>query len=324
MGHPTHLIFMGVLFCTAAGGLESPANLSDAGIDKLASLIEQACPATAGDVSAGRDQCAVSLGNITELSQASLNDTVSWGGHIENDYVPAHNALTLLNALVWRKIYLSLFEFSGHHRLEILPDDSRLLHLDARLRHLPYSEYPYPFWHSENKWHAYQQTVQISLLFKGGKLLAGYRETSRGLPTTDHEWTGFWSTDDEGKEPPRTALFSYLLSADNPNEPRLTATYKAMAMEARKYECAECHTPANPGNMNPLLILNLPGQALSGRHEIVYQIRNNLMPPGQGISDEAARQRLLLLARDFESVGDKALAYEQLHVVKPHASGAGH
>ena len=67
--------------------------------------------------------------------------------------------------------------------------------------------------------------------------------------------------------------------------------------------------------MNPLLIFNLPSQALSGRHEILHQIQTNQMPPGRGISDEASRERLLNLARNFEKVGDQALAYEQAY---PH------
>lgn len=300
----------------AAGAQQYPAALSDQGLDKLATKIEQVCAASKGDAIAARDRCSENLGNLKELDLVSLNHTVRWGGHAANDYNPTHNSLTALDALVWRKLYLSLFEFSGHHTLETLPDDSRLLQLEARLRPLPASEYPYPFWHSANKWHAYQQTVQISMLFKGGKLVAAYRETGHDLPTTNRVWSGFWTTDDAGKQPPHTALFSYLLSPGNPNQARLTEAYKAMAMGARKYECAECHTPANPDGMNPLFILNLPSQALSGRHEIVHQIETNQMPPGQGISDRRERDRLLSLARDFETIGDEALAYEQTHTGK--------
>jgi hypothetical protein len=158
------------------------------------------------------------------------------------------------------------------------------------------------------------------LLFKGGKLLAGYRDagTDKSTKTAEHRWTGFWTTDDQGKLQPRTALFNYLLSPDNPEQVQLDQTYKALANEARQYQCAECHTPANPTNMNPLLIFNLPSQALSGRHEIVYQILTNKMPPGRGISDEASRQRLLHLALDFEKVGDQALAFEQTQANRTH------
>jgi hypothetical protein len=264
------------------------------------------------------------LAEIKIMSDATINNTIKWGGHSQDDYVPSHNALTMFDAFVWRKLYLSLFEFTGDHTMEILPDESRLLRLGARLRRLPDSEYPYPFWHSANKWRSYQQTTQVGLLLKGGKLLAGYRDAGidKSTKTADHLWTGFWTIDDQGKLQPRTALFSYLLSSDNPEQVPLDRTYKALANEARKYQCAECHSPANPTNMNPLLILNLPSQALSGRHEIVYQILTNQMPPGRGISDEASRERLLHLARDFEKVGDQALGYEQTR--ESHAPSTEH
>jgi hypothetical protein len=306
-----HLLPCAALLLSLAAFSQQAKTLADAALQNLAHQIELACPVGATDVVAARDRCSAALGKVTLLDDATINRTILWGGHGPKDYVPAHNPLTTLDALVWRKLYLSLFEFSGKDSVEILPDDSRLLLLDARLRALPDSEYPYPFWHSANKWHDYQQTTQVALLFKGGKLLAGYRDAlSKDRKTTDHTWSGFWTTDDQGQLQPKTALFSYLLSRDNPQLLPLQQAYKALANEGRKYQCAECHTPANATSMNPLLIFNLPSQALSGRHQIVYQLSKNLMPPGRGVTDEADRQRLLRLARQFESLGDLALTYE--------------
>jgi hypothetical protein len=34
------------------------------------------------------------------------------------------------------------------------------------------------------------------------------------------------------------------------------------------------------------------------------------MPPGAGISDDKARQRMLTLAKEFETIGDRALKFE--------------
>jgi hypothetical protein len=315
MARRVALLGLWVLCSTVAMAQKSIKVLSDEDLPALAHQIEQACPTEATNSIAARDSCAARLAKITILNDATINNTILWGGHSQNDYVPSHNSLTMFDAFVWRKLYLSLFEFTGNHSIEILPDESRLLRLGARLRQLPDSEYPYPFWHSANKWRSYQQTTQVGLLFKGGKLLAGYRDAvlDKGAKTTDHRWTGFWTTDDNGEIQPRTALFSYLLSPDNPEQVKLDRAYKALANEARRYQCAECHSPANPTNMNPLLIFNLPSQALSGRHEILYQIQTNKMPPGRGIGDETSRQRLLNLARNFEQIGDQALAYEQAH-----------
>jgi hypothetical protein len=291
---------------------ETASSLSDAAIETLATEITQACPARAdADSTAGRDACAAGLAKVGTLDRVTINGALRWGGAGREDFDPTHNSLTTLNSLVWRKLYLSLFAFTGTYTLEVLPDESRLLRLDARLRRLDNSEFPYPFWHSRAKWRSYQQTTQVGLLFKGGKLLAAYRaKTDANASASEAKWDGLWTTDGtHGK--PRTALFDYLLSADNPYTRRLDSAYTAMANEAREFQCDACHNPANPGGMNPLIIFNLPNQALSGRHEIVYAIARNEMPPKQGISDDARRRRLLQLAKEFEKLGDQALSFEQ-------------
>jgi hypothetical protein len=307
------LVGLTVLAAVSARAVNADKALTDEDLLKLARRLVESCPAGASAPIVGRDACASSLAKIQMLDDAAINNTVRWGGHTHNDYVPSHNSLTMFDTFVWKKLYLSLFEFTGEYKLEVLPDESRLLRLSARCRRLPDSEYPYPFWHSEKKWHAYQQTNEIGLLFKGGKLLAGYRDVDldKSLPTSDHAWSGYWTSDEQGKVSPRAALYSYLLSPDNPELDSLDRAYKALALEARKYQCAQCHSPSNPANMNPLLIFNLPSQALSGRHQIVFQIESNNMPPGRGISDESSRRRILKLARTFERTGDQALAYEQ-------------
>jgi hypothetical protein len=112
------------------------------------------------------------------------------------------------------------------------------------------------------------------------------------------------------RDRPATALFGYLLSSDNPDRLSLERAYKALAEEARRYSCSACHNPAVPAGMNPLIIFNLPNQALSARHQFVYEIERNEMPPHQGIDDASARQHLLRLAETFAQVGDRALAFE--------------
>jgi hypothetical protein len=308
---------MGSLFVlshvSCATGSE-PKAVTDADLPVLAEAIEHACPSTADSNTAGaRDACGSGLAQIRQLAEATINGTLRWGAATQDDYLPGHNSLTALNTLVWCKLYLSLFAYTGEHTVQILPDESRLLRLNVRLRALPNSQYPYPFWHSAAKWRSYQQASQVGLLFKGGKLIAGYRNAQLDptASTREQAWSGFWTTDEAGQVSPRTALFEYLLSPDNPQLGSLGAAYKAFANEARKYACGECHNPANPIGMNPLLILNLPNQALAGRHQIVWQISRNQMPPGRGISDNQAREQLLRLALQFEKTGDDALSFEE-------------
>ena len=78
----------------------------------------------------------------------------------------------------------------------------------------------------------------------------------------------------------------------------------------RPHSCLACHSPNNGNEMNPLLILNYPNQALTLRHETVLQLKQKLMPPPAGIVDDSERQKLVKLAESFAELGDKALAYE--------------
>jgi hypothetical protein len=307
------MIWLGAGAAAAQPAGDSRAVTDDA-LAALAASIVQACPTTADISSAAeRDACAENLSKITLLSEATLEGSLRWGGVSQGDFNPAHNSLTLLNSLVWRMLYLSLFAFTGEHSIDILPDESRLMRLGVKLRPLAASEYPYPFWHSAAKWRSYQQASQIALLFKGGVLLAAYRNSQidAQAPLTDRTWAGYWTTDDAGHVQPRTSLYGYLLSPANPDLANLEHAYKALATEARRYSCAACHNPANPAGMNPLVIFNLPNQALSARHEIVFQLSHNQLPPGRGISDDKAREEMLRLTQAVETIGDRALKYEE-------------
>ncbi len=235
------------------------------------------------------------------LSDATINNTIRWGGHSQNDFVPSHNALTMFDVFVWRKSYLSLFEFTGTHTIEILPDESRLLRLGARLRPLPDSEYPYPFWHSANKWHSYQQTTEVGLLFRGGKL----------RPLIE---TRTWKRAPRRPTAPGRAFGRPMTKASSILEPRFLVTCSRQAtLSWSLFNGPIKHWLTKRGNMGALRAIHgKPDKHESSADlqsaepgpirpaQIVYQILNNQMPPGQGIADEPSRQRLLNLARSFE------------------------
>jgi len=78
-----------------------------------------------------------------------------------------------------------------------------------------------------------------------------------------------------------------------------------------------CHAPDDQGKSDQLEFFVYPNQALAGRHDIITQLTKNEMPPRDntlnlpaGIPDQAERELLLKLARDFETAGDEALAWE--------------
>jgi hypothetical protein len=220
---------------------------------------------------------------------------------------------------VWRRIYLSLFMFTGEYQIENV-DNLTLLHLPCRFRNaLDAGAYPYPFWHSQKKWDNYQRATEVTLVLESGKIIAGYRSDREDptRPDVARRWDGLWQwTDVAGEEMPYASLYSYLFAASNPHVERLDAAYRALEAEARPHNCTFCHSPSNPAQMNPLRLLNFPNQALSVRHQIVQQLEQNRMPPAEGIADDAQRWKLIERARSFAEVGDQALDYEG--EFKPH------
>jgi hypothetical protein len=282
-------------------------------LDGIAKAITAACPmAAASDGVPARDACAERLGKLAAL-QSVTGDSLLWGAAAKNDYEPGHNKLTRLDALIWRKLYLSLFAFSGTHTVEHLANGDDLLRLDAGIRPIAPEEFPYPFWHSADKWRDYQQSRQVGLLFRGGKLIAAYRNAAidPDKPFTAKTWDGKWTWEIDGKPGPRVALYAYSLSKNNPARAELENTYRAFEAESRPYFCTSCHNPANPAATNPLVFFTHPSQALVARHDIVRKLEANQMPPPGGIADDAARQKLIEKARAFAEAGDRALAYEK-------------
>jgi hypothetical protein len=108
---------------------------------------------------------------------------------------------------------------------------------------------------------------------------------------------------------PWVSLYKSLFSVSNPNITQVDVAYRALEAEARQYACLGCHSPDNTAKQNPLELFSFPNQALESRHNIVARIEANAMPP-TGIADDAKRQRLLDLARAFESAADEALRFE--------------
>jgi hypothetical protein len=296
------------------GGVALPEGSDDTVLaQRIAEGLIAACPpADPGDEKA-RDLCAEKLTQF-KLLRDSLSDPIYWGGHkAGTSYAPEESQLTLFNPFVWRRMYLSLFMFSGKYRIE-RADPYTVLRLPYQFRNqLDIGAYPYPFWHSKAKWDGYQYATELLLVFQDGQIIAAYRseQQDKGRPYVPHVWDGRWRwIDQNGREMPYVSLYTYLFSPSNPHVERLDAAYRALEAEARALSCNVCHSPNNPTQMNPLRLLNFPNQALTVRHQIVAQIVQNSMPLGEGIPDSAQRQKLLELARTFAEVGDQALDYE--------------
>lgn len=280
---------------------------------ELGKSIIAACPiANPGDDDA-RNLCADKLAKLEILRNAMAKE-VLWGGQKEvGKYALKENHTTSFDPLVWRRTYLSTFMFSGEPRVE-QKDDLTIVHLPVQFRNkLDAGAFPYPFWHSHRKWSSYQQAKEVMLIMKDGEVRGALRSAEKDpqRPLIEREWDGQWSWQNvSGKQEPQVVLYKYLFSANNPHVKKLDETYRAFEVEMRQHSCNVCHSPHNANEMNPLLLLNYPNQALTLRHETLRQIKEKLMPPPNGIEDEAELQKVVKLAETFAKIGDQALAYE--------------
>jgi hypothetical protein len=284
--------------------------------------IAAACPMSAANDEGARMLCAAKLVDL-----AILRDTMSepflWGGQqAGKGYRLSDSDTTRFNAFVWRKMYLSLFMFTGTVTTES-SGDFTVIHLPFYFRNqLDPGSYPYPFWHSKAKWDTWQLAPELILVMEKGKLTGALRsnlrpdEEERRKTYVDRTWSGQWRWEKDGQEMPYVTLYGFLFSKNNPHATALDGAYRALESEMRSSSCLVCHSPDNMAKATVLEFFNYPNQALYSRHSIVDHLEKNTMPPkkndfglAQGL-DEAERTTLLGLAKEFKRLGDLALTYE--------------
>lgn len=311
--------------------------------ERIAKQIVAASPVADPADAKARDAAAEKLGACKDLLEAA-HSRILWGGfHPEQGYDPSayrlHDRsredffqLTELNPMIWAKLYLSTFMFPGPYSVR---QEGRftVLELDAKFRGgLDAGEYPYPFWHSPNKWTAYMNAEKVILIFEPGRLVASMRVSPNPLSVRliKRQWDTKWVwTNDKGEPQPRVSLFSYVFSKDNPHVAELDRSYRALESAFRDQNCMTCHAPDNQSRINDLLLLNYPNQALVMRRSLVTVLEDNQMPPGNelaheptGLQDPEVLKTLIKLAKEFEKQADDAFAYEQLREAKPRTEPA--
>jgi hypothetical protein len=218
-----------------------------------------------------------------------------------------------MNPLVWRKVYLSMFSFDEHYRIE-KTGDLTIIHLPYHFRNkLDPGSYPYPLWHQQAKWESYQTTIELLLVMKRDRIIGALRsaESDNSRTVISRVWDGNWHwLGDNGREEPRFTLYQNLFSAQNPHVAALDQSYRKLENGLRKVNCVSCHDPENTAGQRILELFSFPNQALAGRDRIVQVLQENAMPPSRGIPNEAFRQELVALARDFQRHANDALRFE--------------
>jgi hypothetical protein len=304
---------------SACGAEETTIPTSDREVaEQIARGIAEACPmASPGDDQA-RVLCSAKLTDF-KLLRDTMREPFMWGGQrAGKGYRLADSDTTRFNALVWRRMYLSLFMFTGQYSIE-QSGDFIVIHLPYKFRNeLDIGSYPYPFWHSSAKWDSWQLSPELVLVMEKGKLTGALRSSMRdqGRKFVSHSWSGQWRWTKDGKEMPFVSLYGFLFANGNPHVQKLDTAFRALEEEMRESACMVCHAPDNFAKVTELEFFNYPNQALYSRHSIVAHLERNTMPPKndfglpRGIQDEAARQKLLRLAKEFEAAGDAALAWQ--------------
>ncbi len=310
---------------------QKPATSDDVKVAvKLVNELTWAAPMTNPADEKARDLASKRM-KESVLLETIMNDSITWGGRgYDTSYDPKDHELTKFNSVVFRGLYLSLYMFSGEYSTRTR-DNYLVLTMPCFFRNqLDSGAYPYPFWHKPGKWGGYQTAAAVEFVIEKGKLVAAYRssEKNNDIFTLNHHFDGKWEwADKSGKAQPFAALYSYLLSDNNPHAKELDGAYRAFALEARKHSCMNCHNPENNDNMEKLTLLNYPNQTLTSRHEIVAELLTNSMPPKskhapKGIQSAEERKALLQLAQTFSDIGDKALEFEKEKILAKKETSA--
>jgi hypothetical protein len=215
-------------------------------------------------------------------------ETVAWGGD-QPDKPVKRKQLTHLNSRVFQTMYLPLFTFTGNWTLTEDPGTlTSVIRLEAYFRNkLSSGSYPYPFWHSADKWTAYEGLNELRLyLDKEGRAFVATRsdagsETGRGpyIHAMTPAFKGSWLWQDaDGIQQPHVSLFSARYSPVNPYLPKLDAAYRSFALQLREQSCMDCHTPANTANSDRLVLLQTPLHAAGEIDNVISALQSREMP----------------------------------------------
>ena len=255
---------------------------------ELAAELAKFCPvAQPGDESAFNN-CRRNMYNDSQVKR-TLQPYILWGRQKDPNARIKDTKLTQFAPDVWTGMYLPLFMFNGKHTVEYVEKEKLfLVRVQAAFRNrLAPGQFPYPFWHEEEKWSFYENAN--TLLFWIDPETAKIRIaqfTPKGQHTAllktehvPHKFDGKWLwTDANGKTQPQATLFDGLFSEDNPYKTKLDVAYKDFALKMREGQCDSCHVPNNPDGMKKLVLLQTPAHAAGEIKRLLKSVRDDKMP----------------------------------------------
>jgi hypothetical protein len=288
----------------------------------LVASLAQACPMTAPHDAAAHEACRSHIGKGADAAMREY--AFLWGGDQPGVPLKEKNT-TVFRGDLFQDLYLSLYMFTGKYKVSTAKDGTRVVTVQAYFRNgLPAGNYPYPFWHSDKKWSAYEKSNEVRFYFGddgrirfAGRSDAGSeKERGRYAHVQPPAFAGNWMwTDAQGARQPAVSLFSANYSADNPHVAALDSAYRKFALTLRDADCVGCHAPDGHKKMHTLTLFQTPMHAASNIDLVLREVRANKMPlddyndPKKLKAD--LRNDLLGTGDAFQAVLKKADAWER-------------
>jgi hypothetical protein len=305
----------------------APGNVAELA-DTIAGELARVCPVAAPNDLAALDQCRKAMFAKSAI-RASLSPVTSWGRqNLKNPETPLKDTnLSQFGIDVLTGMYLPLFMFNGNRKVTYVEREKLYrIELGAAFRNrLPPGQFPYPFWHNDEKWATYQAANAVYLWVDPERLKITHAQfTPRGAIGPNfashpvaYKFDGKWMwTDANGEEQPKVTLFDGQFKPDNPYIAKLDSSYKQLALSLRDGQCLSCHVPDNPFKINRLVLLQTPAHAAAEISRVLKAVNSGRMPLDEytGIEhplSEEIKGPLLERATEFEAMVHLAKKWEE-------------
>jgi hypothetical protein len=288
------------------------------------------CPVSDTASPTAYDTCRKALYNQSELKRV-LPDFVLWGRQKDPKKLLKDSNLTQFAPDVLSSMYLPLFMFNGKYTVGYVEAEGVYqIRLQTAFRNrLSPGEYPYPFWHEDEKWTMYEKANEVLLFWDADKnriKVAQFTVFGATPPITEvshldrPKFDGQWLwTDANGNTQPKITVFDGLFKADNPYIAKVEGAYKSFALRMRDGQCNKCHVPNNPDHMKKLVLLQTPMHAAAEIKRVLKSIREDRMPIDEfGVEDHldnATKDALLNEGAAFDKLLDEAKLWESVQRV---------
>lgn len=293
---------------------------------EIATELAEQCPLAAANDNAAYNACRKALYADSAL-RSNLPAVLLWGRQSKKPNATLRTTnLTQFAPEVWTHLYAPLFMFNGKHTVEWVPEERKfLIRLEAAFRNrLPPGQFPYPFWHEDDKWGTYEKANGFMLwVDPTSRRIQAAQFTDRApnamlqkVQPVQHAFEGNWLwTDDKGRTQPAVTLFDGLYKPENPYLKALDRQYRELALQMRESQCTNCHVPNNPDKMSRLVLLSTPAHAAGEIERLIKSVKEDRMPMDDfrlsyALSPEN-KKWLLESAEAFRSTVQAAQAWEK-------------